>query len=58
MVYFRKAYLKVTSHRSAPRSQRSIATKKGFWMMPAATLNVIAYNKKMVASARRAEKFF
>ncbi len=23
---------------------------KGFWMMPAATLNVIAYNKKMVAA--------
>ena len=32
--------------------------EKGFWMMPAATLNVIAYNKKMVASADAPKSFF
>src|SRR6266508_6900075 len=32
--------------------------EKGFWMMPAATLNVIAYNKKMVASADAPKSVF
>ena len=31
---------------------------KGFWMMPAATLNVIAYNKKMVPASEVLKSFF
>jgi iron(III) transport system substrate-binding protein len=31
---------------------------KGFWTMPASTLNVLAYNKKMVASADVPKSFF
>jgi len=31
---------------------------KGFWMMPAATLNVIAYNKKMVAANEVPKSFW
>lgn len=32
--------------------------EKGFWMMPAATLNVIAYNKKMVAASELPRSFW
>ena len=57
-MYFRKDYLKVTSRRSASAFPAEYRDEKGFWMMPAATLNVIAYNKKMVASADAPKSFF